>query len=192
MCNRCSGFGQILLQTSCNLTKLQYFLSPANHGYAAKGKLFLMRLFLFLIFNGRGFGSKCWCRLQERFFWDWKKVGCRIRHLKSATKKVVVQPSSAVFHGILRFYFSWIWLASVYRLKKSKNIRNWQIRGISSPEKIAIEKFKIHVPLDSWSRNKITYSRSTNCLARSFWKYISTCTNSTLPKAQRSWGLWAE
>ena len=127
MCNRCSGFGQILLQTSCNLTKLQYFLSPANHGYAAKGKLFLMRLFLFLIFNGRGFGSKCWCRLQERFFWDWKKVGCRIRHLKSATKKVVVQPSSAVFHGILRFYFSWIWLASVYRLKKSKNEKHQEL-----------------------------------------------------------------
>ena len=154
MCNRCFGFGQILLQTSWNLTKsykTKILSKPCQSRICRKGKTFLMRVFLFVVFNGRGFGNKCWCRLQERYFWDWKKVGCRIRHLKSATKKVAHRCSTIISCLPWDFAFlllldlscicSWDWKTSEIdkwdvfhrrlQLKSSKLIFSW-ILGVGT------------------------------------------------------------
>ena len=129
-CNRCFGFGQILLQQSCNLknltnlTKLKYFLSPANHGFAAKGKLFCFCLWYLMAVD---LAADANVDYRKDFSETERKLAAGSGIWKVQRRKlltVVVPPSSAVFQGILRFYFSWIWVASVVEIEKHQKLTN--------------------------------------------------------------------
>ena len=107
-CNRCFGFGQILLQQSCNLkkltnlTKLKYFLSPANHGFAAKGKLFCFCLWYLMAVD---LAADANVDYRKDFSETERKLaaGSGIWKVQRRKLRTVVQPSSAVFHVILHF-----------------------------------------------------------------------------------------
>ena len=65
-------------------------------------------------------------------FGDWKKLAkasCIWKVQRRKLLAAVVPPSWAVFHGILRFYFFWIWVASVVEIERAKTseIDKWEV-----------------------------------------------------------------